>query len=160
MCHLITDVTESSVETRVWNILDSLCLSLSITQNGIFSREYISHRGAFWGIEWLNGIPPTAPGTGVRVLDVKNFDASLLKKAEWVFDKFERGISNNEKLYSFLIVYTISCRFFNSEMIREAAINFFSIAEMVATLILPVKIAEKSVYQLKDLHKAAKMLRI
>lgn len=160
VCYLETYVTESSVESEIWRVIDSLCLSLSITQDGVFSRQVSSIKGALGGIEFLGAIPPTAPGTGISVLDVKNLERSLLPEAEYIFEKFELGTPRNENFYSLLIAYTVSCRFFNTQMIRESAINFFSVVEMVATLVLPPLIAAKSVYKETDLHKAAKKLGI
>lgn len=160
VCYLETYVTESSIESEIWRVIDSLCLSLSITQDGVFSRLVSSIKGALGGIEFLGAIPPTAPGTGINVLDVKNFELNFLPEAELFFKKFETETPHNENIYSLLIAYTVSCRFFNTQLIRESAINFFSVVEMVATLVLPPMIAAESVYKETDLHKAAKALGI
>ena len=159
--NFLTEVTEDYIEKHVWKVLDTLCLSLSITQSGVFARHvYYGTGGGLAGISWLETAPPSAAATGVSVHDVRAYEPTNTPEAEKIFDTFLDKIDTNDTLKAVLIAYTISCRFFNLEIIREAAINFFTVAEIVATAVLPRALSSKSTYQLKDLMKAAEILGV
>lgn len=159
--NLETEVTEDNIEKHIWKIIDSLCVALSITQPGVFSRAvYYGKGGGLAGIKWLGDSPPSAAATGVSVMDINLFDTSKMSEAESVFDKLLNKIDNDSTLKAVMIAYTVSCRFFNLDIIRESAINFFTVAEIVASQTLPRTLSDKSTYQLKDLQKAGKQLGI
>lgn len=156
-----TEVTENYIEKHVWRVLDALCLALSITQSGIFARHvYYGKGGGLAGIKWLDGFPSSAAATRVTVLDVRNYDSSKTFEAENLFNTILNVIDTDDTLKAALIAYTVSCRFFNLDIIRESAINFFTVAEIVATAILPRALSSKSTYQLKDLQKAGEQLGV
>lgn len=146
--------------SNIRDTVDTLCLALSITQDGVFSRQYRNPPTGLLNLKWCAEAPKELVGSGIRVIENKKFNHKLIKDAEYIFDKFTRTRENNPNAYSILIAYTVSCRFLNNGMIRESAINFFSVVETVATLVLPRKLKDKSTYQPQDLWKAATQLNL
>ena len=159
-CKFETEITEEEGVTPALDIIDTLCMSLSIVQQGIFSRRINEAHSSLAGIKWLSGSPPSFPCQGLIVTENKDFDYRLMPKVEALFNNFLRIRARDEGEYAILIEYTVSSRFFNTQMIRESALNYFSIVEMIASIILPSSIANRSVYSLSALHRAAKKLCI
>ncbi len=155
------NVTANNIEKHIWNIADILCLSLAVSQSGVFARTvYYGKGGGLSGVKWLDKAPAEAAATGIKVLNIDVFDHSKIVEAEKLFTKIRANIDTNNTLKAAVAAYTVSCRFFNLDIVRESALNFFTVAEIIATGVLPRTLTTKATYKLSDILKAAKKLGI
>jgi len=148
-----------AVEIDSWKYADSFLAALSITDDGVFSRVVWERQGALQGIHFCLPKPSTIDGVGVSVHSVNPLDLS--KEAQYLaaFDRIYERVNSDEKAFAILTFYSVSNWFLNAGLIREAAINYFSVVEAIATITIP-DFRGKTVYEMKDILKAMSYLKI
>lgn len=147
------------VQIDAWRAVDSFLAGLSIIEKGVFSRIVWNRHNLKSSIKFLTPPPNELPGTGLQVSDVNQIN--LINRDLYIeayVNIYEKAVKDNNA-FAILSTYTVSNWFFNDDLIREAGINYFCVVEAIASIKLP-NLWEKSVYNLKDIHKAMVLLGI
>ncbi|MFH1767383.1 MAG: hypothetical protein ABH826_04860 [Patescibacteria group bacterium] len=147
------------VDIDMWEHIDSFLASLSVNGEGVFSRVVWNYFGGESEIAFLTPQPSEIGGTGLRVMNDADLDVSRKNLYLDSFNKILQRVKSDKKDFSVLVLYTVSNWFFNTDLIREAGINYFSVVETIASIKRP-NLWRRSAYSLRDIHGAMDDLQI
>jgi hypothetical protein len=154
------EVSDREPLVDAWRTVDSYLVAMSMVCEGVFARGVWTPRGALGGVTFPAARPRELWAVGgLTVTPTQGIEQSKSGEVIRLAAQVSERAAEDDGAFAALTMYSAASWFLTTNLMREAALNYFAAVETVAGELLP-GVRNKAVYQWGEIVRALKPLSL